>query len=63
MERISTPQQVFEHDEGIILRTAEPTDGQLISDYFIANREHLKQWEAQTGRGFLLRVWLDTAFD
>ncbi|MBN3492654.1 ribosomal protein S5-alanine N-acetyltransferase [Vibrio neptunius] len=52
MERISTPQQVFEQDEGIILRTAEPTDGQLISDYFIANREHLKQWEPRREEAF-----------
>jgi len=45
MERVSTPQQVFEQDEDIILRTAEPMDGKLISDYFIANREHLREWE------------------
>ncbi|WP_394144198.1 ribosomal protein S5-alanine N-acetyltransferase [Vibrio atypicus] len=45
MERVSTPQQVFEQDGDIILRTAEPTDGQLISDYFIANRDHLREWE------------------
>ncbi|KOO03563.1 ribosomal protein S5-alanine N-acetyltransferase [Vibrio nereis] len=45
MERVSTPQRVFEQDEDIILRTAEPMDGKLISDYFIANREHLREWE------------------
>ncbi|UUM31633.1 ribosomal protein S5-alanine N-acetyltransferase [Vibrio japonicus] len=45
MDRVSTPQQVFETDGDIILRTAEPMDGKLISDYFIANREHLREWE------------------
>lgn len=45
MERVSTPQQVFEQNDDIILRTAEPMDGKLISEYFIANREHLKVWE------------------
>lgn len=45
MERVSTPQRVFEQDEDITLRTAEPMDGKLISDYFIANREHLREWE------------------
>lgn len=45
MERVSTPQQVFEQDGDITIRTAEPTDGKLISDYFISNREHLKPWE------------------
>jgi ribosomal-protein-alanine N-acetyltransferase len=52
MERLSTPQQVFEQDGDIILRTAEPTDGQLISDYFIANRVHLKQWEPRREDAF-----------
>ncbi|EEX33544.1 MULTISPECIES: ribosomal protein S5-alanine N-acetyltransferase [Vibrio] len=52
MERLSTPQQVFEQDGDIILRTAEPTDGQLISDYFIANRAHLKQWEPRREDAF-----------
>lgn len=45
MDRVSTPQQVFEKDDDIVLRTAEPMDGKLISDYFIANREHLRDWE------------------
>lgn len=45
MDRVSTPQQVFEKDDDIVLRTAEPMDGKLISDYFIANREHLREWE------------------
>ncbi|ANW23208.1 ribosomal-protein-alanine acetyltransferase [Vibrio coralliilyticus] len=52
MERLSTPQQVFGQDGDIILRTAEPTDGQLISDYFIANRAHLKQWEPRREDAF-----------
>ncbi|NOI57728.1 ribosomal protein S5-alanine N-acetyltransferase [Vibrio coralliilyticus] len=52
MERLSTPQQVFEQDGDIILRTAEPTDGQLISGYFIANRAHLKQWEPRREDAF-----------
>jgi len=52
MERVSTPVQVFEQDEDIILRTAEPTDGKLISDYFIANRDFLREWEPKREDAF-----------
>lgn len=52
MERLSTPTQVYELDEDIVVRTAEPTDGKLISDYFIANREHLKAWEPKRDEAF-----------
>ncbi|MFB9217077.1 ribosomal protein S5-alanine N-acetyltransferase [Vibrio sinaloensis] len=52
MERVSTPQQVFECDDDIIVRTAEPTDGQLICEYFLANREHLKPWEPKREEAF-----------
>lgn len=52
MERISTPQQVFEQDGDVTVRTAEPTDGKLISDYFIANRSHLKPWEPKREPAF-----------
>ncbi|KHD26798.1 ribosomal-protein-alanine acetyltransferase [Vibrio caribbeanicus] len=52
MERISTPQQVFEQDGDVTVRTAEPTDGKLISDYFTANRSHLKPWEPKREPAF-----------
>ena len=52
MERLSTPTQVYELDEDIVVRTAEPTDGKLISDYFIASREHLKAWEPKRDEAF-----------
>lgn len=52
MERVSTPVQVFEQDDDIILRTAEPTDGKLISDYFIANRDFLRAWEPKREDAF-----------
>ncbi len=52
MERLSTPTSVYEVDEDIVVRTAEPTDGYLISEYFIANREHLKEWEPKREEGF-----------
>ncbi len=52
MERVSTPVQVFEQDDDIILRTAEPTDGKLISDYFIANRDFLREWEPKREDAF-----------
>ncbi|NOH80577.1 30S ribosomal protein S5 alanine N-acetyltransferase [Vibrio sp. RE86] len=52
MQRLSTPTQVYETDEDIVIRTAEPTDGKLISDYFIANREHLKEWEPKREDAF-----------
>ncbi|RTZ16683.1 30S ribosomal protein S5 alanine N-acetyltransferase [Vibrio aquaticus] len=52
MQRISTPTQVYEVEGEIVLRTAEPTDGKLISDYFIANKEHLKSWEPKREEAF-----------
>lgn len=52
MQRISTPTQVYEVEGDIVLRTAEPTDGKLISDYFIANKEHLKPWEPKREDAF-----------
>ncbi|WP_194435519.1 ribosomal protein S5-alanine N-acetyltransferase [Vibrio fluminensis] len=52
MTRVSTPQQVYEVDDDIVLRTAEPTDGYLISEYFIANRAHLKAWEPKREEAF-----------
>ena len=52
MERVSTPRNVYEQDENIILRTAEPTDGKLISDYFIANKNFLKPWEPSREEAF-----------
>lgn len=56
MERVSTPVQVFEQDDDIILRTAEPTDGKLISDYFIANRDFLREWEPKREDAFFSEV-------
>lgn len=56
MERISTPTSVYEVDGDIVVRTAEPTDGQLISDYFIANREHLREWEPKREDGFFTQA-------
>ncbi len=52
MKRVSTPTQAYEVDEDIVIRTAEPTDGKLISDYFIANRAHLKPWEPKREDAF-----------
>ncbi|OLQ93870.1 ribosomal protein S5 alanine N-acetyltransferase [Vibrio ponticus] len=52
MTRVSTPQQVYEVDGDIVLRTAEPTDGYLISEYFKANRDHLKPWEPKREETF-----------
>lgn len=45
MESYSTASHVYETDGEILLRTAEPDDAGLISDYFIANRTFLKPWE------------------
>lgn len=47
MSKVSTPLQVYEVDKDIVLRTAEPTDAYKISQYFITNRSHLKQWEPE----------------
>jgi ribosomal-protein-alanine N-acetyltransferase len=52
MNRISTPTQVYEFDEDIVVRTAEPTDGKLISNYFVANKTHLKPWEPTREEAF-----------
>ncbi|WP_391087214.1 ribosomal protein S5-alanine N-acetyltransferase [Vibrio sp. NH-UV-68] len=52
MDRVSTPTQVYEVDDEIVVRTAEPTDGALIADYFIRNRAHLKAWEPKREEAF-----------
>ncbi|MCY9843089.1 ribosomal protein S5-alanine N-acetyltransferase [Vibrio caribbeanicus] len=52
MERLSTPTNVFETDEKVVVRTAEPTDGKLIADYFNKNREHLRPWEPTRENAF-----------
>lgn len=52
MQRISTPISVYEVDKDIVVRTAEPTDGHMISEYFIANRDHLKAWEPKREEAF-----------
>lgn len=45
MSKVSTPQQMYEVDGDIIVRTAEATDASMICAYFIENRRHLQQWE------------------
>lgn len=52
MKRISTPRNVYEQNENIILRTSEPTDGKLIADYFVANRAFLRPWEPRREEAF-----------
>ena len=52
MSQVSTPQQVFEVDGDILLRTAEPTDAYVISQYFVVNRAHLKPWEPERDAEF-----------
>lgn len=52
MQRISTPTSVYEVNQDIIVRTAEPTDGHLISSYFIANKAFLKPWEPRREESF-----------
>ncbi|EGU37695.1 ribosomal-protein-alanine acetyltransferase [Vibrio ichthyoenteri ATCC 700023] len=47
MSKVSTPLQVYQADDEIVVRTAEPTDAYLVSQYFIANRDHLKPWEPE----------------
>ncbi|HAS63379.1 MAG TPA: 30S ribosomal protein S5 alanine N-acetyltransferase [Vibrio sp.] len=45
MTQVSTPQAVYEVEGDIVLRMAEPTDAYMIQQYFITNREYLKEWE------------------
>lgn len=52
MERVSTPCQVYEVDGDIVLRTAEPTDGYMLANYFQTNREHLMPWEPKREEAF-----------
>ena len=61
MERLSTPTNVFETDEKVVVRTAEPTDGKLIADYFNKNREHLRPWEPHARKRIFFREWMDSA--
>ena len=52
MQRLSTPTQVYEHNEQIIVRTAEVTDAAMIVDYFNENRDFLKPWEPKREPAF-----------
>ncbi|WP_114767082.1 ribosomal protein S5-alanine N-acetyltransferase [Vibrio rhodolitus] len=52
MSQVSTPQQVFEVDGDIVLRTAEPTDAYMIREYFVTNRDYLKPWEPKREEEF-----------
>ncbi|NVD06831.1 30S ribosomal protein S5 alanine N-acetyltransferase [Vibrio sp. JPW-9-11-11] len=52
MERVTTPMQMFEVDDDLIVRTAESTDGELIANYFVANRTHLTPWEPKREEAF-----------
>ncbi|WP_070965354.1 ribosomal protein S5-alanine N-acetyltransferase [Vibrio sonorensis] len=42
---LSNTTQVYEEDKSFVLRTAEPSDAEMILDYFIDNRDHLMPWE------------------
>ena len=52
MSKHSTPSQVYEVDNNIVLRTAEVGDAQLISQYFTVNRDFLKPWEPERDEAF-----------
>ncbi|SDH10736.1 [SSU ribosomal protein S5P]-alanine acetyltransferase [Vibrio xiamenensis] len=52
MERLSTPTQVYERNENIIVRTAEVTDAAMIVDYFNTNRDYLKPFEPKREHAF-----------
>ncbi|MEL7291386.1 MAG: ribosomal protein S5-alanine N-acetyltransferase [Pseudomonadota bacterium] len=52
MERVTTPAQMYEVDDDLVVRTAEAGDGELIANYFIANRAHLTPWEPKREEAF-----------
>lgn len=52
MDKISTPAQVYEVDDDIILRTADVTDAAMIVDYYSTNRVHLQPWEPKREQAF-----------
>lgn len=52
MRTVSTPIQVYEVDDDIVLRTAEATDAVAVAEYYRVNREHLEPWEPKRGEGF-----------
>ena len=45
MTPVSTPQKEYEVEGDIVVRMAEPTDAYMIRQYFITNRDYLKEWE------------------
>lgn len=45
MEDFSTAEKVYKKEGGLLVRTANPDDAEMISRYFIENREFLKPWE------------------
>ncbi|GAB2659153.1 ribosomal protein S5-alanine N-acetyltransferase [Vibrio panuliri] len=58
MSQISTPQQVYELDGDILLRTADVTDAYMIREYFVANKAYLKPWEpTREAEFFSLSGW------
>ncbi len=52
MHRLSTPTQVYECQDDILIRTAEVTDAAMIADYFLANRDYLEPWEPKREEAF-----------
>ncbi|CAH8210523.1 (Ribosomal protein S5)-alanine N-acetyltransferase [Vibrio aestuarianus] len=52
MHSHSTVAQVYEVDEDIVLRTAQPGDADMIASYFNANRAHLRPWEPKREAAF-----------
>jgi [ribosomal protein S5]-alanine N-acetyltransferase len=37
--------QMYQRYADLLVRNARPSDAEMIADYFVANREHLKPWE------------------
>ncbi|WP_394247139.1 ribosomal protein S5-alanine N-acetyltransferase [Vibrio profundi] len=56
MEDLSTAEKVEMRDGSVLLRTAAPEDAEMISNYFIENREFLKPWEPAREEAFFSKA-------
>jgi len=56
MEDLSTAEKVEMREGTVLLRTAVPDDAEMISNYFIENRDFLKPWEPAREEAFFSKT-------
>lgn len=56
MSDCSTPTEVFERIDGLILRTAQLSDASMLANYFNSNKAYLEPWEPKREAAFFLET-------